>query len=114
MFGRIPEAGRRSALLFALRRNAPPALAADLESRLDACAGAERRALLDTLDGRFVEPGPSGAPTRGRGDVLPTGRNMFTIDPRAVPTHSAMVLAGRTADELIRRHLQERATGRDR
>ncbi|MYK58767.1 MAG: cobaltochelatase subunit CobN, partial [Rhodospirillaceae bacterium] len=39
---------------------------------------------------------------------LPTGRNMFTVDPRAVPTHSAMVLARRTADELIRRHLQEK------
>lgn len=108
VFGRIPEAGRRSALLSALQRNAPPALAADLESRLDACAGAERQALLDTLDGGFVEPGPSGAPTRGRGDVLPTGRNMFTIDPRAVPTHSSMVLARRTADELVRRHLQKK------
>ena len=108
VFGRIPEAGRRSALLSALRGNAPEALAADLEARLDACAGSERQALLDTLDGRFVEPGPSGAPTRGRGDVLPTGRNMFSIDPRGVPTHSAMVLATRTADELIRRHLQEK------
>ena len=108
VFGRIPAACRRSALLSALRRTTPEALSADLEARLDACAGSERQALLDTLDGRFVEPGPSGAPTRGRGDVLPTGRNMFTIDPRGVPTHSAMVLATRTADELIRRHLQEK------
>ncbi len=108
VFGRIPSAGRRAALLEALQRNAPETLAADLEVRLDACAASERRALLDTLDGRFVEPGPAGAPTRGRGDVLPTGRNMFTIDTRSVPTHSAMVLAKRTGDELIRRHLQEK------
>ena len=108
VFGRIPSAGRRAALLEALQRNAPEALAADLEVRLDACAASERRALLDALDGRFVEPGPAGAPTRGRGDVLPTGRNMFTIDTRSVPTHSAMVLARRTGDELIRRHLQEK------
>ena len=108
VFGRVPAAERRTALLSALQRHAPEAGLAGLEERLDACAAAERRALLDTLDGRFVEPGPSGAPTRGRGDVLPTGRNMFTVDPRAVPTHSAMVLARRTADELIRRHLQEK------
>ena len=38
------------------------------------------------LDGRFVEPGPSGAPTRGRPDVLPTGRNFYSVDTRAVPT----------------------------
>ena len=103
VFGRIPEADRRAALLSSLRSSASQ----DLEARLDACAASERQALLDSLDGRFVEPGPSGAPTRGRGDVLPTGRNMFTIDPRAVPTRSAMVLAKRTADEFIRRHLQE-------
>ena len=107
VFGRIPEAGRRAALLELLRRDAPAALAAEMETRLDACAGSERRGLIDALDGRFVEPGPAGAPTRGRGDVLPTGRNMFTVDPRAIPTRSAMVLAGRTADELIRRHLQQ-------
>ena len=108
VFGRIPSAGRRAALLDALLRDIPDDLAADLEARLDACAASERQALLDTLDGGFVEPGPAGAPTRGRGDVLPTGRNMFTIDPRAVPTRSAMVLAMRTADEIVRRHLQEK------
>ena len=107
IFGQVPAAGRRTALLSALQRDASADRSADLEARLDACAASERQALLDTLDGRFVPPGPSGAPTRGRGDVLPTGRNMFTIDPRGVPTGSAMVLARRTADELIRRHLQE-------
>ncbi len=107
VFGRIPAADRRAALVSALRRNAPEGREADLEARLDACAASERRALLDALDGKRVAPGPAGAPTRGRGDVLPTGRNMFTVDPRAVPTRSAMALAGRAAEELIRRHLQE-------
>src|SRR5205823_5074882 len=59
------------------------------------------------LDGRFVPPGPAGAPTRGRADVLPTGRNLYTIDPRAVPTRSAVVLAEKAADALLRRHVQE-------
>ena len=67
----------------------------------------EREALLTALDGKFVAPGPSGAPTRGRADVLPTGRNLYAIDPRAVPTRSAVVLAEKAAKELLRRHLQD-------
>ncbi len=74
---------------------------------LDASPAAERAALLTALDGRFVPPGPAGAPTRGRLDVLPTGRNLATIDPRGVPTRAALALAGRAADALLRRHLQE-------
>ena len=107
VFGRIPEAARRTAILDALQRVASKNAAREIEERLDGCAAAERNALIDALDGKFIQPGPSGAPTRGRSDVLPTGRNMFTIDPRSVPTHSAMVLAQRTADALMRRHLQE-------
>ncbi|MCY4311989.1 MAG: cobaltochelatase subunit CobN, partial [Rhodospirillaceae bacterium] len=108
VFGRAPAADRRAALLASLTATSPPEAAAGLEQGLDACAAAERRALIDALDGRFVEPGPAGAPTRGRSDVLPTGRNMYTSDPRAVPTHSAMVLAEKAADALMRRHLQEK------
>lgn len=107
VFGRFPEADRRSTLLESLRRSTSGQQTSELDERLDSCAPAEREALLAALDGRFVPPGPAGAPTRGRVDVLPTGRNMFTTDPRAVPTHSAMVLARRTADVLMRRHLQE-------
>ena len=74
---------------------------------LDACAGAEMRGLLAGLDGRFVEPGPAGAPAQGRLDVLPTGRNLFTIDPRAVPTRAAWDIGQRTAREVTVRHAQE-------
>ena len=48
--------------------------------RLDACGPSEMRGLLDALSGRFVPAGPSGAPSRGRLDVLPTGRNFFSVD----------------------------------
>ncbi|MEO1460593.1 MAG: cobaltochelatase subunit CobN, partial [Pseudomonadota bacterium] len=41
--------------------------------------------MLDTLDGRRIAGGPSGSPYRGRTDVLPTGRNLYTTDPRSVP-----------------------------
>ena len=67
----------------------------------------ERQSLLDALDGRRIAPGPSGSPYRGRRDVLPTGRNLFTTDPRAVPTRAAYAQGVRLADELIRRHLQD-------
>ncbi|MDT7950411.1 MAG: cobaltochelatase subunit CobN, partial [Acetobacteraceae bacterium] len=63
--------------------------------------------LLAALWGRFVPPGPAGAPSRGRADVLPTGRNLYAIDPRAVPTPTAMTLAATAAAELLRRHVQD-------
>lgn len=75
--------------------------------RLDACPEAERLALLAALDGRFIPPGPSGAPTRGRLDVLPTGRNLTTLDPRMLPTRAALLLAHKTAALLLARHMQE-------
>jgi cobaltochelatase CobN len=68
---------------------------------------AEIRAVLAALDGRFVEPGPSGAPTRGRLDVLPTGRNFFSVDSRAVPTAAAWHLGWKSAALLVERFLQE-------
>ncbi len=74
---------------------------------LEACARSERENLLRALDGRFVPPGPSGSPSRGRRDVLPTGRNLTTLDPRAIPTRSAATLGEGAAAEVIRRHLQD-------
>ena len=71
-----------------------------------ASAEAERAALIAALDGRRVAPGPAGAPARGRRDVLPTGRNLYTADPRMLPTPTAMDLGGLAADEVIRGHLQ--------
>lgn len=70
-------------------------------------AEAERKALLDALDGRHVAAGPSGAPARGRTDVLPTGRNLFTTDPRTMPTPTAFELGKAAADEVLRRYLQD-------
>ncbi|MGA7451840.1 MAG: cobaltochelatase subunit CobN [Rhodoplanes sp.] len=70
-------------------------------------AAAERAALLAALDGRRVAPGPAGSPARGRRDVLPTGRNLFTADPRTLPTQTAMDLGRLAADEVIRSYLQE-------
>lgn len=72
-----------------------------------ACGAAEGSGLLTALSGQFVAPGASGAPTRGRLDVLPTGRNFFSVDSRAVPTPTAWALGWKSANLLIERHLQD-------
>jgi len=72
-----------------------------------ACGKAEIDGLLRGLDGRFVPPGPSGAPTRGRPEVLPTGRNFYSLDTRAVPTPAAWQLGWQSAQLLLERHAQE-------
>ncbi len=74
---------------------------------LAASGPAEMQAFLDALDGKFVAPGPSGAPSRGRLDVLPTGRNFYSVDARAVPTPSAWELGRKSAESLVLRHLQD-------
>jgi len=67
----------------------------------------ENAGLLAALDGRRVAAGPSGSPYRGRSDVLPTGRNLYAVDPRSVPTRAAYAQGVKLAEELIRRHLQD-------
>jgi cobaltochelatase CobN len=62
--------------------------------------------VLAALDGRSVPPGPSGAPTRGTADVLPTGRNFYSLDVRVVPTPTAWRVGCAAADALLRRHVE--------
>lgn len=71
------------------------------------CGQQERDGILRALSGRRVAPGPSGSPARGRADVLPTGRNLFAVDPRAVPSRAAQAQGVKLAEELLRRHLQD-------
>ena len=78
-----------------------------LAPRLDACGPNEIGQLLRGLAGRFVPPGPSGAPSRGRPDVLPTGRNFYSVDTRAVPTPTAYGMGALAADRVVERHLQD-------
>ena len=81
-----------------------------IRPRLRASGPNEIKALLDGLDGFFVQPGPSGAPSRGRLDVLPTGRNFYSVDTRAVPTPTAWELGRKSAEGLLKRHFQEHGT----
>lgn len=67
----------------------------------------EEDSLLDALEGRLVEPGPSGSPTRGMVSILPTGRNFYSVDPRAVPSSSAWKVGRQLADELLKKHIRD-------
>lgn len=68
---------------------------------------AELDAVLHALAGGFVRPGPSGSPLRGLVNVLPTGRNFYTVDPRAVPSRLAWQTGQAMADSLVRRYLDD-------
>ncbi|GAB4348538.1 MAG: cobaltochelatase subunit CobN [Oricola sp.] len=80
---------------------------ARLRPSVESCGEAEIGGLLAALGGRFVAPGPSGAPTRGRPDVLPTGRNFYSVDSRAVPTETAWELGRKSAEMLVTRYAQD-------
>ncbi|MGH6925707.1 MAG: cobaltochelatase subunit CobN [Propylenella sp.] len=82
-------------------------LAAEIGPSLDLSGSREISATLAALSGKFVPPGPSGAPTRGRADCLPTGRNFYSVDVRAVPTPAAWDLGRRSADLLAERYFQD-------
>ncbi|MHA6194800.1 cobaltochelatase subunit CobN [Pseudomonas wadenswilerensis] len=87
------------AVLDALREQVAP--------QLDSCGAAEMQGVLAALEGRFVPAGPSGAPSRGRLDVLPTGRNFYTVDVRNLPTATAWRLGFASASLILERHLQD-------
>ena len=67
----------------------------------------ELSAVLHALEGGFVPAGPSGSPLRGLVNVLPTGRNFYTVDPRAVPSRLAWETGQRMADSLVAKYLDE-------
>ena len=73
----------------------------------EACGPAEIVGLLAALDGRFVPPGPAGSPAGARRDVLPTGRNLYAVDPRAVPTRTAYEIGARATTEVLTRYVQD-------
>lgn len=63
--------------------------------------------VLNALEGRYIPPGPSGAPTRGNAHILPTGRNFYAVDPRALPSAAAWQVGQQLARETIERYQRE-------
>jgi cobaltochelatase CobN len=69
--------------------------------------GDEITAILHALDGGYVPAGPSGSPLRGLINVLPTGRNFYSVDPKAIPSRLAYQTGHAMAESLLQRHLDE-------
>jgi cobaltochelatase CobN len=95
----LPQLPATSCLLEHARGNLMQALHESAEKEI--------ASLLTGLEGGFIDPGPSGAPTRGRLDTLPTGRNFFSVDNRSIPSVAAWALGKQSAQALIERHLQD-------
>jgi len=76
-------------------------------ARLDLSISAsdEMGALLSGFDGSYIPPGPSGLITRGRPDILPTGRNFYALDPQTIPTRAAWEMGKLLADKTLDRYL---------
>lgn len=66
--------------------------------------------MLDAMEGRYVLPGPSGAPTRGNAHILPMGRNYYGLDPDTVPSRSAWEIGRKMADNMIEAYVSEKGT----
>ncbi|MBU1800630.1 MAG: cobaltochelatase subunit CobN [Bacteroidetes bacterium] len=77
----------------------------DLNRRID--ESQEIESLLHGFDGGYILPGPSGLITRGRDDILPTGRNFYSLDPHRIPTKAAWQIGQKLADAVIKKHKQE-------
>jgi cobaltochelatase CobN len=77
----------------------------ELCRRID--ASKEMESLMHGFSGGFIEPGPSGLITKGKIEVLPTGRNFFSLDPASVPTDAAWMIGRRLADSLIEKYRSE-------
>ena len=103
---RLLREGGRGALPLATASHVLTEIAERIRPDIAACGPSEGQALLRALSGHAILPGPSGAPTRGRLDTLPTGRNFYSVDARAVPTPTAWALGWKSANLLIEKHLQ--------
>ena len=113
VLGRPPQGRQREDLLDALLRLSAPEEAAALRARLEALldrTSDELAAIVAALEGRYVPAGPSGSPARGAWNVLPTGRNFYSVDPQAIPSPTAWETGRRLAEQVLARHLAE--TGR--
>ena len=77
----------------------------DISRRIE--ASQEMKSLLHGMEGGFIEPGPSGLITRGKPDVLPTGRNFYSLDPATVPSRAAWRVGRKLAHLLINKYQEE-------
>ena len=67
----------------------------------------EKLSFINSLNGQYVISGPSGAPTRGKTEALPTGKNFFSIDSRGLPTESAWSVGCQSASQILDLYKQD-------
>lgn len=77
----------------------------DISRRID--ESCEIESLLNGFSGGYIEPGPSGLLTRGNPEILPTGRNFYSLDPGKVPTKAAWRIGSRLAEEVLGKYVEE-------
>ncbi|MFH0727797.1 MAG: cobaltochelatase subunit CobN [Pseudomonadota bacterium] len=120
LVGGLAASGYRTETIAALTKELPVTarsetasaltyIADDLVPNIRRCTE-EIDAALTAFEGGFVRPGPSGSPSRGQADILPTGRNFYSVDPNKIPSPAAWEVGVRLGDALIERTLAE--TGR--
>lgn len=120
LIGRLSELGYRKDAIDEIMRSEPASDTPRIRRALGYVADAlvpnirlvteEIDAALAALGGRFVKPGPSGAPSRGQADILPTGRNFFSLDPRIIPTRAAWEVGRNLGDQLLESYLKEKGS----
>ncbi len=70
-------------------------------------ASDEIGALFNGFNAGSIEPGPSGLMTRGRPDILPTGRNSYSLDPHKLPSPLAWETGKQLAEKSLDKYLEE-------
>ena len=68
----------------------------------------EKKSFISSLTGNYIRSGPSGAPTRGKLEVLPTGKNFFSVDTRGLPTESAWLMGESSANQILALYMQDK------
>jgi len=79
--------------------------ALEIAERIRAC-NSEYQGFITGVEGSFIEPGPSGSITRGKVDILPTGRNFYAVNPASIPTRSAWKIGVETAERLLKYYVR--------
>ncbi|MGL4849907.1 MAG: cobaltochelatase subunit CobN [Clostridium sp.] len=80
----------------------------DIKKRIE--KSDEIGAIIKALNGDFIKSGPAGVINKGREDILPTGRNFYTLDPETLPTRAAYEIGKRLGEKTIEKHLKEEGT----
>ena len=98
----LPEKGRKGEKVAAVLNYICSSLVLSLKDTMN-----ELSAAVNALAGKFVSPGPSGAPTRGMAHILPTGRNFYSVDPNTIPSPAAWEVGVKLGDDLLQRYLKD-------